>query len=182
MHRGADHAAPQGRGTAPLRCGPRSVGWQLTTGVLWQRLDDEDYFGTARTLLGQGFAPTGSRCWNQPWTGERAGQPCGQPISCKAHRAFGCAFGGGTKARSRDVEVVLKRTRPECSFQTARRTCALLDIVGAGSNCQALGCAMRGSVDDPLRGPCGARGAAFCARREEALVDLEALRAGCRGC
>ena len=100
--------------------GAHAACWQLANGGPSQRLEDDDYLSTARALLGQDLAPPNSRCWNRLRTGARAGQPCGQPLCCKARRAFRCACGGGTKARSHDVEDVWERIHQECGCRTAR--------------------------------------------------------------
>jgi len=158
--------------------GAHAAGWQLANGGPGQRLEDDAYLDTARALLGQDLAPPNGRCQNRLRTGARAGQPCGQPLCCKAHHAFCCACGGGTKARSRDVEDVWERIHAECGFQTARQV-----HVPAWDRwhwtCTAPGCAARGHADAPPAGPCQACGAALETRREEALLDLQAQRAGC---
>ena len=154
--------------------GPLAAGWQLASPALAaERLEDEDYEATARTLLGQDLAAADRRtCLNKRKTGPNAGETCGAAVCSKAHHAHRCSIGGGLKSRSKAEEKVWASIHAECGFQTDSEV-----HVPAWDrwrwHCLGADCPARGVAFAPPTAPCGACGSVLESRREEALLDLE---------
>ena len=94
-----------------------------------------------------------------------------------ARHAFRCSTGGGTKARSTDLELVWERVHAECGYHTERQ----VHVPGWDRwrwRCET--CSTRGTLPAPPLGPCGTCGTALHGEREEAILDLEAQGSGSR--
>ena len=95
--------------------GPFASAWQWASPCNpGERLDDEDFLATARTLLGQPVVPALAVCQNRTRTGLNAGNLCGDRLCPQGHHCHRCSRGGGLKARSEDVERELARIHTEC--------------------------------------------------------------------
>ena len=171
-----DTLGPEDKARLRSCSGPLAAGWQVATPAApRQRLDDEDYKFTARALLGQDLAPAGALCSNLARTGANAGQACGQALCRKARHAFRCARGGGTKARSADMEQAWARLHTECGCHAEHQ----VHVPGWDRwHWRCHRCNTRGTQPTPPAGPCESCGEALEAAREEAVLDLEVQGAG----
>ena len=149
--------------------GPLAGAWQLASpGFHSQRLEDADYRTAARTLLGQPAATCGTTCCNRARTGEK--QTCGVALCAQAHHAHRCARGGGTKARSADLERVLECIHRECGHAVERQ----VHVPGWDRFHWHCGsCDNRGTAWERPGSTCARCGGLLHADREEAVLDLE---------
>ena len=150
--------------------GPLAAAWQWASPCnAGEKFDDGDYRSTARELLGQPVALSGSTCQNRARTGPSAGQPCGELLCAYARHAHRCSRGGGLKARSVDVENVLATIHEECGYTVARQV-HVPQWNRWKSHCAP--CNRRGVTWDLPGAPCAFCGASTEHELEEAIRDL----------
>ena len=150
--------------------GPLAAAWQWASPcIAGEKVDDDDYFTTARDLLGQPVAPSGSTCQNRARTGPTTGQPCGELLCANARHAHRCSRGGGLKLRSVDVENVLASIHEECGYTVARQVHCPSETAGSGTAGRATS---EGTWDLP-GAPCHHCGASTVFELEEAVLDLD---------
>jgi hypothetical protein len=167
--------SPESRAQLRSCAGPLAAGWQWASAALpAERLDDETYRFTARSLLGQAVAPAeGATCQHKARTGDGAGRRCGAALCSFARHAHRCAVGGSFTDRTEALERVWAKIHRECGDSVETQ----VHVPGWDRwrwHCTARpGCAQRGVAWTPLLGPCTACGAPLAAEREEAKLDLE---------
>ncbi len=151
--------------------GPIASAWQWASpSHLGERLEDEDYRTTARSLLGQPVVPANATCQNRTRTGENAGNLCGEPLCPQGHHCHRCARGGGLKARSEDVERELARIHAECGH--AVNTQVYVPQWNRWKwHCAA--CNRRGLTWEDAGAPCSTCNGQLEVELEEAVLDLE---------
>ena len=156
--------------------GPLAAGWLLAApGETGQQLTDSEYRLTARSLLGQRVAPPScTGCQHVSRTGNNAGRPCGERLDDAAHHAHRCARGGGTKARSRDLEHVWEQIHKECGY-LVRREVPVAAWDRFRTRCAACGAT---AVSHNRPSDTCVCGAPVVPIREEAVLDLEVQHPG----